>query len=505
MKYCIGIDVGTSGTKTLLMDQTGLVLKTATAEYPMSQPKNGWAEQASELWWDAAVETLSKVLAGVNAADVVSVGLSGQMHGLVLLDENDAVLRPAILWCDQRTGAEVDDLNRIIGKDRILEITANPALTGFTAAKILWVQKHEPELWSKVKKILLPKDYVRLKLTGTYATDVSDGSGMQLMHIAGRCWSQEILDKLGIREDQLGRLVESPEITGTVTPEASRLTGLPQTAVVVGGAGDNAASAVGTGVVVDGAAFLTVGTSGVLFGHTKQMHLDPGGRVHTMCAAVPGEFHIMGVTQGAGLSLQWLRNQCCAGEMAEAAEKGIDPYDLTNAEAAQIPIGADKLLFLPYLMGERTPHLDPNCRGVFFGLSNIHTRAHLIRAVMEGVSYSLRDCQEIFKAMGAAPEQVILCGGGAKSPLWKQMLCDIYGVPFATVTETSGGAYGAAILGAVGAGLYQSVPAACKAIIRIGQMSQPDLTANAEYSKYYRFYTTLYPAMHERYDALAAL
>ena len=505
MKYCIGIDVGTSGTKTLLMDQTGLVLKTATAEYPMSQPKNGWAEQASELWWDAAVETLSKVLAGVNAADVVSVGLSGQMHGLVLLDENDAVLRPAILWCDQRTGAEVDDLNRIIGKDRILEITANPALTGFTAAKILWVQKHEPELWPKVKKILLPKDYVRLKLTGTYATDVSDGSGMQLMHIAGRCWSQEILDKLGIREDQLGRLVESPEITGTVTPEASRLTGLPQTAVVVGGAGDNAASAVGTGVVVDGAAFLTVGTSGVLFGHTKQMHLDPGGRVHTMCAAVPGEFHIMGVTQGAGLSLQWLRNQCCAGEMAEAAEKGIDPYDLTNAEAAQIPIGADKLLFLPYLMGERTPHLDPNCRGVFFGLSNIHTRAHLIRAVMEGVSYSLRDCQEIFKAMGAAPEQVILCGGGAKSPLWKQMLCDIYGVPFATVTETSGGAYGAAILGAVGAGLYQSVPAACKAIIRIGQMSQPDLTANAEYSKYYRFYTTLYPAMHERYDALAAL
>lgn len=505
MKYCIGIDVGTSGTKTLLMDQAGNVLKTATSEYPMSQPQNGWAEQNPQDWWNAAVKTVNAVLKEINPADVVSVGLSGQMHGLVLLDEHNHVLRPAILWCDQRTGAEVDDLNRIIGKQRILEITANPALTGFTAAKILWVQKHEPEIWAKVHKILLPKDYVRFCLTGTYATDVSDGSGMQLMHIAGRCWSLEILDKLGIREDQLGRLVESPEVTGTITPEASRLTGLPETAVVVGGAGDNAASAVGTGVVVDGSAFLTVGTSGVLFGHTKQMRLDPGGRVHTMCAAVPGEFHIMGVTQGAGLSLQWLRNQCCAGEMAEAAQKGIDAYELTNAEAAQIPIGADKLLFLPYLMGERTPHLDPNCRGVFFGLSNIHTRAHLIRAVMEGVSYSLRDCQEIFKAMDAAPSQVILCGGGAKSPLWKQMLCDVYGVPFATVTETSGGAYGAAILGAVGAGLYESVPAACEAIIRIGETTQPSYEAGAIYDKYYHFFTTLYPAMHGRYDELAAL
>lgn len=367
------------------------------------------------------------------------------------------------------------------------------------------MQKHEPLIWSKVKKILLPKDYVRLQLTGTYATDVSDASGMQLMDVSKRCWSKKILDAMNIYESQLATLVESPDVTGTITPEASKLTGLPETAVVVGGAGDNAASAVGTGVVVDGKAFLTVGTSGVLFGHTKEMRRDPGGRVHTMCAAVPGEYHIMGVVQSAGLSLQWLRNQCCEGEMIEAKEKGIDPYDLTNAEAAEIAIGADKLLFVPYLMGERTPHLDPNCRGAFIGLNNIHTRAHMIRAVMEGVSYALRDSEEIFKSMDAAPAQVILCGGGAKSPLWKQMLCDVYGVQFATTTDTNGGAYGAAILGAVGAGLYESVPAACEAIIRIAETTEPNAAASAEYERFYQFFVTLYPALRERYDALAAM
>lgn len=502
MKYCIGIDVGTSGTKTLLMDQTGRVIKTASAEYPMMQPQNGWAEQDPALWWGAAVKTLRAVLDSFDAADVVSVGLSGQMHGLVLLGEDDRVLRPAIICCDQRTTEEVDDLNRLIGKERFVEIAANPPITGFTAAKILWVQKHEPELWAQVKKILLPKDYVRLKLTGTYATDVSDASGMQLMDVAGRCWSGEILDKMGIRPDQLGRLVESPEATGSVTPEASRLTGLPERAVVVGGAGDNAASAVGTGVVREGTAFLTVGTSAVLFGHTRRMHLEPEGRVHTLCAAVPGEYHIMGVVQSAGMSLRWLRDACYGAELAAGQP---DLYSRMDDEAATIAIGADKLLFAPYLMGERTPFLDANCRGAFFGLSSIHTRAHLVRAVLEGVGYALRDSLELFRQMHLTPEQVVLCGGGAKSPLWKQMLCDIYGLPFAATADSNGGAYGAAILGAVGAGLYDSVQAACDAIIRITELTQPDAAAGAEYERYYRFFTTLYPALHERFDALAAL
>ncbi|MCR4906050.1 MAG: xylulokinase, partial [Clostridiales bacterium] len=325
MKYVIGIDVGTSGTKTVLFDEKGGVIASATIEYPLYQPQNGWAEQDPLDWWNASAKTTKTVIekAGVSPEAIVGVGISGQMHGLVMLDRDNNVLRPSIIWCDQRTAEECEDIERLMGgRDRLIAITANPALTGFTASKILWVKKHEPEIYAKCAHILLPKDYIRLMLTGEYATEVSDASGMQLLDVPRRDWSDEVLEKLGIDKSLLGKVYESPEITGTVTPEASALTGLAPGTPVVGGAGDNAAAAVGVGVVSDGRAFTTIGTSGVVFAHTDSITIDPKGRVHTFCCAVPGAWHVMGVTQAAGLSLRWLRDTVCTPEIAEAEQQG---------------------------------------------------------------------------------------------------------------------------------------------------------------------------------------
>ena len=425
MNYLIGVDLGTSGTKTVLFDEAGNVIASKTIEYPMYQPQNGWAEQNPLDWYNAAVETIKYVSSKVDPSDIKGLGISGQMHGLVMLDERCDVIRPSIIWCDQRTGEECEDMTRLIGKERLIEITANPALTGFTASKIMWVKKHEPENYAKCRHILLPKDYVRYKLTGEFATEVSDASGMQLLDIANRCWSDEVLEKLDIDKSLLAKVYESPEVTGTITAEASKLTGLNEGTIVVGGAGDNAAAAVGTGVVADGTAFTTIGTSGVVFAHTSEMSIDKAGRVHTFCCAVPGAWHVMGVTQAAGLSLKWFRDNFCESEMNTAKEMGVDTYYLTDKEASQSPIGANKLIYLPYLMGERTPHLNPDCRGMFFGLSAIHTKRDMIRAVMEGVSYSLRDCWEILKEMGVDIDDMTACGGGGSSPLWRGMLADI--------------------------------------------------------------------------------
>ena len=507
MNYLIGIDVGTSATKTVLFDENGQIKGSVSCEYPLYQPENGWAEQKAEDWRNAVLKTLKEVMevSGVPAEEVKGIGISGQMHGLVMLDEQGEVLRPSIIWCDQRTGEEVEDMLRIMPKERWIQITANPPLTGWTAAKILWVRKHEPEIYARCRHILLPKDYIRYILTGVFATEVSDASGMQLLDVPGRCWSDEVLEKLKIPKEWLGTVYESCQVTGTLLPEIAEQTGLTTEVKVVSGAGDNAAAAVGTGVVRDGSAFTTIGTSGVVFAHSSKVTIDPKGRVHTCCCAVPGAWHVMGVTQGAGLSLKWFKDQFCQDYVAEAKEQGVDVYDLINRDIEKIPVGSDRLLYLPYLMGERTPHLDPDCRGVFFGLSAIHTKAHLLRAVMEGVSYSLADCNEILKEMGVDVDQMMACGGGGKSPIWRQMLSDLYQCQVKTVYQSEGPALGVAILAGVGCGIYESVESACDRLISEDRVSQPSAEDGALYEKYHKLYQKLYIDLKDSYKLLAQL
>lgn len=437
MAYVIGVDCGTSGTKTVLFDEKGTVISSVTIEYPMYQPKNGYAEQDPADWANAMINTIKAVMtkSGVNKDDVAGVGISGQMHGLVMLDKDDNVLRKSIIWCDQRTATEVEEMNEKLGREKLIKITANPALTGWTAAKILWVKNNEPDIYEKCRHILLPKDYLRFILTGEYATEVSDASGMQLLDVPNRCWSKEVCDTLGIDMSMLGKVYESCEVTGKVTKKMAELTGLKEGTIVVGGAGDNAAAAIGTGVAEDGKAFTTIGTSGVVFAHTSSISIDPKGRVHTCCAAVPNAWHVMGVTQGAGLSLKWFRDNFCNAEKETAKCMGVDEYYLMDKEAEKVPVGANRLLYLPYLMGERTPHLDPDARGVFFGLSAMHTKRDMLRAVMEGVSYSLRDCVEVFREMDINVSDMMACGGGGSSPLWRSMLADLYNCPVKTASR----------------------------------------------------------------------
>ncbi len=508
MKYLIGIDLGTSATKTVLFDEKGKTVCSSSCEYPLYQPKNGWAEQNPDDWYNAGVETVKQVVSesGVNPRDIVSLGISGQMHGLVMLDDNCNVLRPSIIWCDQRTGKECDELTEKLTREKLIDITANPALTGFTASKILWVKNNEPEIFEKCRHILLPKDYLRYKLTGEFATEVSDASGMQLLDVKNRCWSDEMIDAVGIKKEYLAKVYESPEITGYISAEASALTGLTQNTIVVGGAGDNAAAAVGMGVVSDGKAFTTIGTSGVVFAHTDSPVIDPKGRVHTFCCAVPGAWHVMGVTQAAGLSLQWFKKQFCTEEIAESEAAGKDVYEIMTEKASQIQLGSDKLFYLPYLMGERTPHLDPDARGVFFGASAIHTRAHFIRAVLEGVSYSLLDCVEILREMNIEVSDMLACGGGGKSKFWRQMLSDMYGVSVGTVKSSEGPALGVAILASVGAGIYPDVVTACKNMICYNsEKSDPDNDAHIKYEKLHKIYSDVYKNLSSEYKALANL
>ena len=505
--YLLGVDIGTSGTKTVLFNERGETVASATVEYPLYQPKNGWAEQDADDWWNAVVSTVRTVLqkSAIDPKLICGIGLSGQMHGLVMLDTAGKVLRKSIIWCDGRTTAECEEITRLVGAERLIELTANPALPGFTAGKILWVRNNEPQIYAKCAHILLPKDYIRYKLTGVFATEVSDASGMNLLDVKNRCWCDEVLEILNIDKVLLPKVYESPEVTGYVTKEIAELTGLAEGTPVVGGAGDNAAAAVGTGVVTDGSAFTTIGTSGVVFAHTSNVTIDPKGRVHTFCCAVPGCWHVMGVTQGAGLSLKWFRDNFCADEMQTAKGMGVDPYYLMDKQAERIPIGANKLLYLPYLMGERTPHLDANCRGVFFGLSAIHTKYDMLRAVMEGVTYSLRDCMEILRGMGVMPEEMLACGGGGSSPLWRQMLADVYNCPVSTVSSKEGPALGVAILAGVGGGLFNSVEEGCLKLIRKKDAQHPDKAAHEKYEAVYQVYRALYPALREQYAALAAL
>lgn len=506
MRALLGIDVGTSGAKTVLFDEKGNPLAAHTEEYPMLQPQNGWAEQNPADWWNAVVLGIRAVLSksAVPACEIAGIGLSGQMHGLVMLDKNDAVMRPAIIWCDQRTVEECEDLNRIVGEKRMIEITANPPMTGFTASKILWVQKHEPEIYGKCVKILLPKDYIRYKLTGEFATEASDASGMQLMDVPGRIWSDELLSKINVDKSMLGRIHESSDVTGKVSRKAAEATGLAAGTIVVGGAADNAAAAIGTGVAAEGSSFTTIGTSGVIYAVSNKPRIDMQGRVNTLCASVPGKWTVMSCTQAAGLSLKWLRDTCCTPEIAEAGKKGTDPYAIMDRLAEAVPAGAGKLLFLPYLMGERSPHPDADCRGVFFGLSAVHTRANMIRAVMEGVSYSLLECVDVFREMGVPVENMTVCGGGGRSPLWRQMLADLYECPVYTLKVDEGASLGAALLAGVGAGIFSSVEEA-SSIVRKNDPVFPDAGRHSAYMPYYELHKSLYPSLKDSFKKLANL
>ena len=507
MNYLLGVDLGTSGTKTVLFDINGQAIASATVEYPMYQPHNGWAEQDADDWWEATKSTVRTVLekSGVDAADVKGLGISGQMHGLVLIDENGNSLCRSLIWCDGRTQAECDEITAAVGAERLIQIAANPALTGFTAGKVLWVRKNQPDVWAKAKYILLPKDYVRYKLTGVIAQEISDASGTNLLDVPGRCWSEEICKAIDLDMAMLPPLVESCEVAGTITAEASKLTGLCEGTPVAGGGGDNMCGAVGTGVVVPGKAFTTIGTSGVVFAHSPKPNIEPEGRVHAFCSCIPGEYVNFACVLSAGLGLKWFRDQFCQAEIQVAASMGTDPYVLTNEEAAQSPIGANRLIYLPYLQGERSPLMDNNARGAFIGLTAMHTRRDLLRAVMEGIVYGLRQNFDTMRTLGVTADAMLACGGGAKSPFWRQMMADVYHMPVKTVTVSEGPALGAAILAGVAAGIYADVPTACAKLVEEKEPVMPIAENEDVYEKFYNYYLTLYPALKDCYAELATL
>ena len=492
----LGIDISTTGAKALLMDATGDVVTTATNPLPLSTPQPLWSEQDPRDWWNGIVKSIRQALAQADATgdDVRAIGLTGQMHGLTLLDADGAVLRPAILWNDQRTGAQCDEIRARVGRARLIRLTGNDALTGFTAPKILWVREHEPEVYAKAAHVLLPKDYVRYKLTGDYATDKAGAAGTILFDIKARDWSPEVLEKLEIPAAWLPRTHEGPEVTGVVSAEAAALTGLRAGTPVVGGGGDQAAGAVGVGAVEPGIVGLVLGTSGVVFAATDAPFIEKDGLLHAFCHAVPGMWHLMGVMLSAAGSLQWFRDTLAPGV----------PFDDLLAPAADIPAGAEGLFFLPYLTGERSPYPDPLARAGFIGLTLRHALPQMTRAVLEGVAFGLRDSMELVKGAGLGEiKQIRVSGGGAKSALWRQILADVIGSELVTVNTTEGGAFGAALLAAVGAGVWASVPEACTATIKVVNATAPQPALVKVYADLYPLYRGLYPALKPTFDAVA--
>jgi xylulokinase len=493
----LGIDIGTGGSRAVIVGDDGAVIGAATSEHaPFASPGPAWAEQDPADWWRAAQEAVRAVLkqTAVAPSKIAAVGLSGQMHGAVMLDERLDVVRPALIWCDQRTDEQCDWLNERIGASRLLELTCNPALPNFTLTKLLWVRQHEPGEWKRVRHVLLPKDYVRLRLSGEHAIDVADASGTLMLDVSKRKWSSEVLEAAGIQESWLPRVFESPEVCARVSKGAASSTGLPEGTPIVAGAGDQAAGAVGMGITRPGAVSATIGTSGVVFAATDRPALDPKGRLHTFCHAIPGRWHVMGVTQAAGLSLRWLRDQWTYGDASDPVG-----YEELTAEAATVPAGSDGVLWAPYLMGERTPHLDSTIRGGLVGLAASHTRAHVIRAVLEGVAFSLRDTFTIFSELKVPVQRIRVGGGGARSPLWRQIQADAYGHAVETVTAEEGAAYGAALLAGVGAGLWPSVDAACDAGVHTAQVIRPAAGSADVMNRRYTEYRRVYPALRGIY------
>jgi xylulokinase len=480
--------VGTGGTRALLIDESGAVVASAIHEHqPFASPRSGWAEQDPQDWWKACQGAVRKLLrdGGVEASEIACIGLTGQMHGAVLLDRNGDVLRPALIWCDQRTAAECRYLNDTIGAQHLVELTSNPALTNFTLTKLLWVRTNEPGIWRRFQSFLLPKDYIRLCLTGVRAIDVSDASGTLLLDVAHRRWSDAMVDAVGLSPDCLPALYESQEIVGHVTDAAAAKTGLKAGTPVVAGAGDQAAGATGMGIVRPGDVSATIGTSGVVFAASDAPVTDPRGRLHTFCHAIPGRWQVMGVTQAAGLSLRWIRDNF--GTFTD--------YDQMSAEAAKVPAGSEGVLWAPYLMGERTPYPDPDVRAALLGLAADHTRANVIRAVLEGVAFSLKDTLTIFKELGIPVRGIRVGGGGARSALWRQIQSDVYGQAVETVQAEEGAAYGAALLAGVGVGAWASVDAACDSVVRVAKRTNPDLKSASVMLDAYVKYRRIYPAL----------
>ncbi len=496
--YWLGLDVGTSSSRALLVDADGQVQHAFSAPHEdMHMAKPLWAEQDPDNWWLASRAAIRGVLraAGIDGKSVAGVGLSGQMHGLVLLDEHGKVIRPALIWCDQRSQRQVDFINSKLGEETVLRATANPVLTGFTLPKLLWIRDHEPQRFEAVRKFLLPKDYIRFKLTGQFATDVSDASGTAMFDVVNRRWSEEMMTGLGLDRSILPEMYESSAVSGEITEQAARETGLSAGTVVVAGAGDQAASAIGNGIVTADKMSCTVGTSGVVFAYLDKPAYDPGGRVHTFCHAVPGTWHVMGVTQGAGLSLQWFRNRFAPGT----------GYDELTAEAQTSPAGAQGLFWLPYLMGERTPHLDAAARGAWVGLTARHERSDLVRSVLEGVCFSLKDGLEIIRSLGARPSSIRLSGGGGKSAFWHQMFADIFAARVSTLETQEGSAYGAALLALIGTGEYGSARELCDRAIKESVVKDPQPEAVKLYESHYRVFHSLYPALRPAYRAISEL
>jgi len=498
MKYFLGIDISTTGAKALIIDDAGMVASSATTPLSLSTPRHLWSEQEPRDWWEAVHSSIRQALkeASVSGEEISSVGLTGQMHGLVLLDEKREVLRPAILWNDQRCAAECDEIREIVGKERLIQITGNDALTGFTAPKIVWVRKHEPDVFARARHVLLPKDYIRFKLTDRLAMDKADGSGTILFDLKSRDWSATVLNELSIPLEWMPPTFEGPQITGEVTTEAAAATGLRAGTPVIAGGGDQAAQAVGVGVVKPGIVALTLGTSGVVFAATEASLIEPEGRLHAFCHALPDRWHLMGVMLSAAGSLQW-HHDTLAPDMTF-----VDLVD----EAASSPAGSEGLLFLPYLSGERTPHPDPLARGAWVGLTVRHRRAHLTRAVLEGVAFGLKDSFTLIQSAGlGAIEQVRVSGGGAKSLLWQQILADVLGSELVTVNTTEGAAFGAAILAGVGEGRWPDVETACERTVKVLGRVSPDAQRANLYSQLYESYRNLYPALKPTFNRLAEL
>jgi xylulokinase len=490
--WFLGMDVGTGGTRAVIVNAAGKVIASAASEHaPFKTLHPGWAEQDPEDWWRATREAIHGALASAPEPlqPIAAIGLTGQMHGAVLLDENGQVLRPSLIWCDTRTQPECDWLHEKIGYEKLIELTCNPALPNFTLTKLLWVKTHEPEIFSKTRHILCPKDYVRYRLTGEFAIDVQEASGTLLLDVTNRRWSREVAEAAGIPESWLPKAYESPEVCARISEAAAGLTGLTAGTPVVAGAGDQGAGAVGMGILQPGSVSATIGTSGVVFAATAAPTRDPKGRLHTFCHAVPGLWHVMGVTQSAGLSFRWLK------ETFFSANEPIQSYDMLTAAAAKIPAGSEGLEWAPYLLGERTPHLDPEVRAAFAGISTTHTSAHFVRAVLEGVAYSLQDTFSLFAELGIPVSTIRLGGGGAKGPLWRKIQAGIYGLPVEVLTAEEGGAFGSALMAGVGAGHWANLGEACAEAIEVAQRIEPDAADKSTYKLAYTQWRKLYPAL----------
>lgn len=506
MSYLMGIDIGTSGVKTVIVDEPGNIVASGTVEYPLLTPRPGWAEQNPADWWSATIRCIKTSIekSCIAPEEIKGIGLTGQMHGSVFLDKKNSVIRPAILWCDQRTAKECRQITETVGEQRVFEITCNPVLTGFQAPKIIWMRNNEPELYKRISRVLLPKDYIRFNLTGEFATDVSDASGTALFDVKQRRWSDEILDKLGISKTLLPCCFESPEITGYITREASQTTGLAEHTPVVAGAGDQAAGGVGSGIVQEGLVSVSLGTSGVIFNHSDKVFVDPKGRLHTFCHAVPGKWHQMGVMLSAGGSFRWLRDTF----FSDTGNELRDMYEVMTSLAGRVPAGSEGLIFLPYIAGERCPYPDPNARGVFFGISLKHKKEHIVRAVMEGVCFGLKDSIRIMEEIGvSAGERFRISGGGGRSNLWRQMISDIFNGDTVRLKVEEGPSYGASLLAGVGIGLYKDIVSAYKQMVKEDEKTllKPDIRNTEVYDRYYRIYNKLYFSLKEQFDNLARI